>query len=58
MSTSPSRNDLATGLVRPHNADVPVNAVKIPTAPTARVTPSTKALQTPGLLQGQYAIGT
>jgi hypothetical protein len=35
MITSPSRNDLVTGSIRLHDADVPVKAVKIPTAPTA-----------------------
>jgi hypothetical protein len=35
MTTSPSRNGLVTIFVHPHNADVPVKAVKIPTASTA-----------------------
>jgi hypothetical protein len=53
MITSPSRNEVATGLVRPHNANVPVKAVKIPTAPTAVNQGSMKALQTEEICDGR-----
>ena len=53
---SPSRNDLATTFVHLHNADVPVKAVKIPPAPTARVIQEMKDLQTEEIFDGRYAV--
>jgi hypothetical protein len=46
MTTSPSRNDLATGFFHLHKADVPVKVVKIPPAPIAGVIQEMKVLQT------------
>jgi hypothetical protein len=45
MITSPSQNDLATGLVRPHNADVPVKVGNVSTAPTTTTSREEKDLQ-------------
>jgi hypothetical protein len=56
MITSPSRNDSATGFVRLHDADVPVKAVEIPTAPTAVNQGSMKDLQTEEIFDGRYAV--
>jgi hypothetical protein len=46
MTTSPSRNDLATTFVHPHKTDVPVKIVNVSTAPTVGVIQEMKGLQT------------
>jgi hypothetical protein len=55
MITSPSRNDLATGPVRPHGVDVPVKVVNVSTAPTAGTYTGEKDLLNAKLLRGRYS---
>jgi hypothetical protein len=55
MITLPSRNGLATGFVRLHQADVPVKVVKIPPAPTAGTAQRIRALQTEEIFDGRCA---
>jgi hypothetical protein len=55
MITSPSRNGLVTGCIRLHKADVPENAVKVPTAPPAVTITGEKDLQTEEIFDSQYA---
>jgi hypothetical protein len=45
MTTSPSRNDLISGSVRPHDVDVPVKATNVSTAPTVATIAQKQDLQ-------------
>ena len=57
MITSPSRNDLVTGSIHLHDADVPVKAAQDPTAPTADTLKPRKTRKTADLARwtrGRY----
>jgi hypothetical protein len=57
MITSPSRNDLATGFVRLHDAELPLKVVKVPTAPTAVTNHRGERPVKPRFPPGRYAVG-
>jgi hypothetical protein len=58
MTTSPSRNDLATTFVHLHNTDVPVKVIEVSTAPIAGTVQRMKDLQIATFSRGRSAGGT
>jgi hypothetical protein len=56
MTTSPSRNELATTFVHLHKGDVPVKVVNVPTASTAGTAQRMKDLQTEEIFDGRCAV--